>query len=361
MATIREREKHGKPVFQCQVRMTGYPTRTASFPTRRLAERWGVTIESSMIEGKHFRGVESRRRTLAEAITKYCEEELPAKRDARTRIIRLNWWKAKIGHVKLSEVTPALLVEYRGKLAREQYTRARPDAPGTTLEEGETARTFTRSPPTVNRYLAYLSHVLTIARREWHWLDVNPFQGVGRMKEGAGRIRVLDEAERKALFRETVKDPQLHLLVMLALSTAARAGELVALRWADIDLKDGRMLLRVTKNSDPRVVWVNGEALRLLKENARVRRLGDDRVFVSVKGKGYDYRQAFELACTAANVEGFVFHGLRHTAATMLAREGASEQQLKATGGWKSNVVSKYVYLAAVDAQDVLAKMVAKI
>jgi hypothetical protein len=190
VATIRERKKHGKASFQCQVRMTGYPTRTASFPTRRLAKRWGVTIESAMIEGKHFRGVESRRRTLAEAITRYCEEELPGKSDKRTRIIRLNWWKEKLGHVKLADLTAALLVEYRRKLARKQYTRARPGAAGSTLEEGETARTFTRSGPTVNRYLAYLSHVLSVARREWHWLDVNPFDGVGRLKEGTGRVRV---------------------------------------------------------------------------------------------------------------------------------------------------------------------------
>lgn len=148
---------------------------------------------------------------------------------------------------------------------------------------------------------------------------------------------------------------------MLALSTAARAGELVALTWRDIDLKDGRLLLRVTKNAQPRTAWVNGEALRLLKEHGRVRRLDDDRVFVSIKGKAYDYRPGFEAACAAAKVEGFVFHGLRHTAATMLAREGATEHQLKAIGGWKSNVVGKYVHLAAADGKDVLAKMVAKI
>ena len=81
MATIREREKHGRAVYHCQVRMRGFPARTASFPTRRLAERWGKTIEASMIEGKHFRGVEARRRTLAQAIERYTIEELPKKRD----------------------------------------------------------------------------------------------------------------------------------------------------------------------------------------------------------------------------------------------------------------------------------------
>src|SRR5580700_10875126 len=115
MATIRERVKHGRAVYHCQVRMRGFPARTASFPTRRLAERWAKTIEASMIEGKHFRGVEARRRSLADAIDRYVEEELPKKRDERTRAIRLRWWRGKLGHLKLADITPATLVEYRGK------------------------------------------------------------------------------------------------------------------------------------------------------------------------------------------------------------------------------------------------------
>jgi hypothetical protein len=77
MAAIREREKRGKPVFHVQVRQAGFPARTASFPTRRMAERWAVTVEAEMIEGRHFRNVESRRRSLADAISRYIEEELP--------------------------------------------------------------------------------------------------------------------------------------------------------------------------------------------------------------------------------------------------------------------------------------------
>jgi hypothetical protein len=52
---------------------------------------------------------------------------------------------------------------------------------------------------------------------------------------------------------------------------------------------------------------------------------------------------------------------LRHSAATYLAREGATEQQLKAIGGWKSNVVSRYVHLAAEDAKAVVERMNNKI
>ena len=357
MPSIRERG--GK--FHVQVRMAGFPARTASFPTRRQAERWGKTVEAEMIEGKHFRSVEARRRTLAEAIDRYVLEEIPKKRDGSTARSNLPWWKKHLGHLKLADVTPAILVEQRGKIARDPYIRANPKAKRTTIKDGEHPCQHTRSPATVNRYLAALSHVFTVARKEWHWISHNPFDGVGKLGETRGRVRFLSEDERTRLLEETAKDPVLHAFVVFALSTASRAGEIWHLRWSDIDLKDGRVLLRITKNASPRMAWLHGEALRLLTEHGKVRRLGDDRVFVSQTGKRYRYDKAFAEACERAKLEDFRFHDLRHSAATYLAREGATEQQLKAIGGWKSSVVSRYVHLAAEDAKGVVSRMNDKI
>jgi integrase len=69
----------------------------------------------------------------------------------------------------------------------------------------------------------------------------------------------------------------------------------------------------------------------------------------------------FKGAIKAAGIVDFRFHDLRHTAATALAREGASEQQLKAIGGWKSGVVSRYVHIAGTDAKELLRKMNRKV
>jgi integrase len=342
--------------------MNGFPTRTASFPTRRLAERWATAIEADMIEGRHFRGVEARRRTLGEAIDRYLAEELPKKRNGSTHRSNLPWWQKHLGHLKLADVTPAVLVEYRGKLARETFTRANPESARTTVKKGEQPHRHPRSPATVNRYFAALSHVFTVARKEWHWVCHNPFDGVGKLSEGRGRVRFLSEEERAALLRETAKDPVLHTFVVLALSTAARAGELWNLKWQDVDLKEGRLLLRFTKNATPRTAWLHAEAKRLLAEHGKVRRLGDNWVFVSPTGRRYRYEKVFHAACVAAGIEGFRFHDLRHSAATYLAREGASEQQqLKAIGGWKSGVVSRYVHLAATETRDIVQKMNEKI
>ena len=361
MPTIRERAKaDGTRVFHVQVRMSGFPARTASFPTRRQAERWATKVEAEMIEGRHFRTAEARRRTLTQAIDRYVDEEVPKKRNGSMYAFTLPWWKRNLGHLKLADITAAVLVEYRGKLAREPYTRAKPESKRSTVR-GKVARQYKRSPATVNRYLANLSHVFTVARKEWHWTSHNPFDEVSKFGESSGRVRFLSDDERERLLAETKKDPQLHTFTLMALSTAARAGELWNLTWRDVDLKEGRLHLRLTKNAQPRTAWVHGEAVRLLTEHSKLRRLDDDRVFVSKTGKRYRYGKAFRTACAAAKVVDFTFHGLRHSAATYLAREGATEQQLRAIGGWKSNVVSRYVHLAAEDAKAVLARMNEKI
>ena len=84
-------------------------------------------------------------------------------------------------------------------------------------------------------------------------------------------------------------------------------------------------------------------------------------MFESVTGSKYDYDEPFKEAVKAAGVTNFRFHDLRHSAATYLAMEGATEAQLRAIGGWKSGVVRKYVHIAATDARDVVAKMNKKI
>lgn len=386
MATIRERKtKDKRSIFHVQIRMAGYPARTASFPTRRQAERWGKTVEADMIEGRHFRNVEARRRTLADAIDRYVENELPKLRNGSTHRSNLPYWREALGHLKLSEITPAVIVEHRDKLAAGTFTRAKPGAKGSTLKKGEAARKFKRKPNTVNNYLVPLGRVFSVARKEWHWISNNPMDGVAKLNPGKGRIRHLSEDERARLLAETAKDPQLHCTVILALATAPRAGEIVNLCQPDIEFEEvkgpdnrvieqARVLLRETKNAEPRTAWLHGEALRVLKDHldhgearrlaknrAKTREPDDDRVFVSVKAKRYDYSDDFAVALEAAKVTNFRFHDLRHSSATYLARAGATEQQLKAIGGWKSGVVSRYVHLAAEDTQALVAKMNAKI
>jgi hypothetical protein len=106
-----------------------------------------------MIEGRHFRHVEARRRTLADAIDRYVLEELPKKRSPNAPRKALAWWRDKLGTLKLSEISPAIVTEYRGKLHKERFARANPKAKHTSLKKDDVVRTFARSNATVKRYL----------------------------------------------------------------------------------------------------------------------------------------------------------------------------------------------------------------
>lgn len=345
MATIRERRrKGGRVAYQALVRREGFPERTETFDSRQDAVDWATVVEAEMIRGSHLRSKSARHKTVADAIDRYLEYELPKKRDGEMHRTTLTWWKAEVGNVKLVDLTRSTVVQYRDKLTRVEYR-------GRRLSNGR-----------VNRYVACLRHLFTVAISEWEWTTYNPAKGIKPLREGQGRIRCLSDDERQALLAETAKNSTLHTFVLIALSTACRAGELQKLKWADVDLKAGRLLFRETKNEQPRATWISGEVLRLLKSHGKVRKLKGGSVFENASGVGsYQYSRPFRAAVEAAGISDFRFHDLRHTAATILARQGATEQQLRAIGGWKSNIVSRYVHLAAEDSKDVLKELAEKV
>jgi integrase len=372
MATFREREKKkdGKivSVVNVQVRVTGFPLRSASFTpgegmsALKRAQNWAKTIEASMIEGRHSRNAESRRRTVAHAIERYMLEEIPKKKNGGLHKATLPWWSERIGRVKLGSVTPDLIVDCRKELAASKFKRAKPDSKRTSLKKGEKAKEFRRSGSTVNRYLATLSHVFTVARKEWGWVSSNPVTDVSKLREGKPRDKVLTEDERNRLFNQTRNDPTLHAFAVTSLSVAARAGELMNLTWADVDTEEGQVTFRDTKNNSTRSAWLTGESKKLIAQLAETDHKPTDHVFRNASGRGrYQYGKLFDAALAAARIDAFTFHGLRHSAATYLAQQGATEQQLKAIGGWKSNAVSRYVHLASHDTKAVVAAMNAKI
>jgi integrase len=189
---------------------------------------------------------EARRHTLADAIKRYTEE-YPGKDSGQ-----LKFWSERVGTARLHAVTPDLIAEVRSELARGHYQRSDPTSKRSTLKEGDKPRQFKRSGATVNRYLAALSHMFTVAPKEWRWVSTNPVLDVSKLPEGKARDKVLTPDERRALFEQTAKDATLHAFVVVALTTAARAGELTALVWDDVDLEEGKLTFHDTKNGTTR-------------------------------------------------------------------------------------------------------------
>jgi integrase len=266
MAMIEKRySKTGTLSYRVLIRLKGYPTQTATFRRVTDAKRWEQQTEAAIKEGRHFKTTEAKKHTLAELIDRYNKDVLPTKpKQAKHQAQQLGWWKSKLGDYALADITTALIVQYRDELA-----------------SGETYRGTPRSPATVCRYLAALSHAFSIAVTEWQWLETSPMSKVKKPTEPRGRVRFLGDNERARLLSACKKSSNawLYPCVVLALSTGMRKSELMSLQWQDVNLREGYLILHQTKNGERRRIPLAGLALELLVEHAKVRRLDTPLLF----------------------------------------------------------------------------------
>jgi integrase len=330
--------------WQAVARVPGIRPAYKTFKSRTDAKRWKKVTEAAMLERRYFANSEADRRTLSEMAQRYIKGH-EADRDRQTH---LEWWESKLGHRLLSDITVPDIAELRDELHRERNVKGRH-----------------RKPATVNRHLTSLSVVYELAKNEWGWVDDNPVRKVGKLKEPSGRVRYLSEDELKALLKacRASDSPNICPLVVLALSCGARAGELLDLRWQDIDFKRGMAMLLKTKNGERRAISVKGKALEALNQHRKVRRLDTDRVFPSTDGiKRYHYRKHWDACLEEARISDFRFHDLRHTCASYLAMNGASIPEIAAVLGHKSwSVTQRYSHLSDAHISDVVEQMNAKI
>jgi integrase len=213
----------------------------------------------------------------------------------------------------------------------------------------------------VVRYLAVLSHVFTIAVKEYGWVDDNPFRKVVKPKEPRGRVRFLDKIERERLLEACrgSHNPHLYLIVILALSTGMRQSEILNLLWRDVDLERARIVLHETKNGERRVVPLAGHALELLKKY-REQSSHLSLLFPRPTNplRSLDLRSSWEYALHKAQIFDFKFHDLRHTAASYLAMNGASLAEIAEILGHKTlQMVKRYAHHSEAHTAGVVSRM----
>lgn len=356
MATIERRETSKGIRFRAKIRLKGFPPQEASFERLTDARKWAAATESAIREGRYFKTAESRKHLFSELVDRYIQDVLPhksAKAEA-VQTTQLLWWKEKLGYHTLGDVTPALITECRDELLKGNIAR----------KDIKTDKQ--RSPATVNRYLAALSHAFTVAVNEWGWLDDTPMRKVSKAKEPRGRTRYLSDDERAALLDACKQstNPALYLVVVLALSTGMRRGEIMNLAWPQVDLKQGRITLFETKNKEIRVVPLVGHAKDLLKSHSKVRPIDTDLLFPSAanRQKPEDLEKAWRFALERANLSDFRFHDLRHSAASYLAMNGASLAEIAEVLGHKTlQMVKRYAHLSEAHTSKIVSKMNEKI
>ncbi|MBS0236400.1 MAG: site-specific integrase [Proteobacteria bacterium] len=350
MATIETRKNQdGTVSHRAKVRISGFPVQTATFDRLTDARRWADSTTAAIREGRYFKSSLARKYTVGELIDRYMEDVLVRKpKSIYTQTIQLRWWKQELGAYLLSDLTPSLIAKCRDKLAK-------------TVN----ARNKVTSPATVNRYMAAFSHALSVATKEWGWLETSPMPKVTKLKEPRGRVRFLFDDERASLLAACQESSNrlLYSIVVVALSTGARKMEILNLRWADINFEKNMIVLHETKNGDRRVVPLAGHALELLQKHHACRRLDSDFVFPSIDGlQPIDIRTAWETALAKAGIKDFRFHDLRHSAASYLAMGGASAVEIAAVMGHKTlNMVKRYSHLSDAHNAEVVRKMNNKI
>lgn len=183
-----------------------------------------------------------------------------------------------------------------------------------------------RSLATVNREMAYLRRMLNIAERNG-WIPKNPF------KMGDALIHASDEIKRERILtrdEETLllaacigRRAHLRPIIIAALDTGCRLGELLKMRWRDVDMNAGLITVQAfnTKTMKERQVSIT---TRLAIELEQLWRKSEGNLDRLIFGVERDIRHSFNGACKVAGLEKIRMHDLRHTHATRLDDLGFS-------------------------------------
>lgn len=309
--------------WRAWVRRKNQPRLCRSFRTKKEAEVWAAKIEREIEAGNRM---DDSRRTLAHAIDAYLQTDAADNLTAHERNV-IAWWRKQMGPRRLQELKRSDFYAARERMRRRDGARL--------------------APATRNRRTAAISAVLTYATDKLEWIAVNPAR-IEHLEENNKRERLLDADERARLLAACQSSPELDLPVMVicAMVSGARAGELVGLTWRHLDLDTGVAHLAKTKTKVRRPIPLRGRALEELLALAE-RHAGaapDDHVFRHIDGTApFQYGRAWRAARAAAGIKDLRFHDLRHLAASELAMAGTSSRELQhLLGHSNANMTARY-------------------
>jgi integrase len=260
---------------------------------------------------------------------------------------RLAYWTALMGEVKLRDLDSDAIADALDALAGEnirKYIGRDENNRPTFREHGR------RSPATVNRYRQALASVVTWAMHKrltpkgWQ----HPVRAIRSEREANGRVRFLLPEERARLLAAARISawPKLYLLILLAITTGARRGELLALRYRDLDLAARTAAIARTKNGEPRVLPLTDAVITEIKRHGMPH--PEALLFPGKfrQSQPYAIEEAWRRCLANARVRDFRFHDLRHSCASYLAQHGAGLLEIADVLGHKSlRMTQRYSHL----------------
>jgi integrase len=242
----------------------------------------------------------------------FSEEYIKIKSGARSlRSIRgyIKHLAGFFGETPLSKVTPEMVEAYKQKRMKQRIVcKARADGKPKSRD---------RKGSSVNRELAVLKNIFSVALTQRRFRGENPVRGVSFYPEQA-RDYVLNQEEVGRLLEAA--DEELRQIVLIALNTGLRRGEILSLRWAQVSFEDGIISFARTKSVKFHRVPMNSIVAGVLTS---IEKRGDY-VFPGRWGRGHlaDCKKAFEDAREKAGLPELHFHDLRHCAGTYMATAG---------------------------------------
>ncbi|MNJ46735.1 Tyrosine recombinase XerC [compost metagenome] len=315
-------EKRGD-AWRAQIRRKGYPTLSATFDTKAEAQRWAAEVEGDMSRARFVDVREAEATTLEEALARYQSEVSEGKKGAKQEGVRIQKWKNSVYAKKsLAALRSSDMAAYR---------------------DGELRAG--RSTATVRLDLAVVSHLYTVAMKDWGIEGLNnPCRAIRMPKGSKQRDRRPTPAELTAIYEAALQmNAELPVIIELAVETAMRRSELIELRRDQVRGKVA--YLDDTKNGERRAVPLSSRAITLL-ENLPVP-IGGGRFF---RLKADTVSNYFPLTCEKAGVEGLRFHDLRHEATSRLFERGFSMMEVATITGHKTlAMLKRYTHLSPLD------------
>ena len=314
MASFRKRGDK----WQARVHRKDHSPVVQSFNTKADAVKWARHTESQLDLGTL--APKAAMQPLMRIVDRYLAEVTPTKKGSKQELNRgRQIARTSLGSMQLDKITSEAVSKYRdGRLSEVSNN-------------------------TVRLELAFISVVFEQCAKEWSYKVANPVKQIRIPKPGKPRQRRLGPGEEEALLAACAASSAtyLHSLLVLAIETGMRFGELVSITWDNVDFDARTIHLPDTKNGHPRTVPLSARALRAIRT---VPSGYEGRVFM---GKPGSIRAAFGAALKRSRVGSDLrFHDLRHEAVTRLFEKGLNPIEVGMISGHRSlSMLQRYTHL----------------
>jgi len=323
VATFRKRNNK----WQVIVRHQTIGTKAQSFHCKSQAKRWAYELETALEAGQYGKLCPTKI-TLSDLLDKYLGEITPRKRGRKPEARRIKrLLNDSVSRYRLDELSSHRLAEFRDRR----------------LSDGVRACQYD---------LVIIRHCINLAINEWGlMMNKNPADNLKKPSSNPARERRLSDDELLALIEASshTRNPHIVPIILFALETGMRRGEILSLEWQNIDFEKCIAFLPLTKNGTSREVPLSSKAATILEEQ----KIKKHHIPFPITDNAF--RLAWDKLKKRAAISDLKFHDLRHEAISRFFEAGLSLVEVATISGHKDpKMLFRYTHLKA---EEIAAKL----